>query len=270
MNVDAATLPGGTRNQDAFAILDDVVLVLDGASSYPPADPARDGGWYAQTLVEALSRRLQLGGTLSDCLAGAIARVRDEASIAPEGPSSTVAMARIRNEALDLLVLGDSTLVIQRVDGSLEVLTDDRLATIGTEERKAYRDRLVAGGGFDGEHRRLLGRLQERQRNARNRHGGYWIAGADPDAAQHALTRTLPVDEVRGLLLITNGTAAGVPCHAQPADWLALLRQVDRTGIAAWLNALHRREEMDPNGQRWPRAKLHDDKTGARWRFAPG
>lgn len=267
MKVDAVTLPGGSRNQDAFAVLEEAVIVLDGASIYPANDPDRDGGWYARTLLDSIRGRLQLGGDLTDCLADAIATVRDQYSLTPGGPSSTVLLARTRADAVDLLALGDSTLVIERADHSLEVLTDDRLATVGTAERRAYRDRLLAGGGFDTEHTRLLGRLQERQRTARNLDGGYWVAESEPDAARHAITRTLPLSAVRGLLLLTDGAAAGVARYAQPADWPNLLRRLDRTGIASYFDALHHVEEADPTGQRWPRAKVHDDKTAARLRL---
>ena len=243
--------------------------MLDGASTYPPLDPARDGGWYARTLLDSIRRRLQLdeGGNLADCVADAIATVRDENSLEPGGPSSTVLVARVRNDALDVLALGDSTLVIEHADHTVDVFSDDRLAAVGTAERTAYRDRLLAGRGFDAEHARLLARLQERQRAARNRDGGYWIAESDPDAAQHAITRTLPLTEVRGLLLLTDGAAAGVARYAQPQTWSALMHALDDHGAVAALRAVHHIEEADPEGQRWPRSKRHDDKTAVRIRL---
>jgi hypothetical protein len=85
----------------------------------------------------------------------------------------------------------------------------------GSRSFGAYRARLAAGHGYDDEHRRLLAALQHRQRKARNKPGGYWIAEADPIAARHALTRSRPWDAERRAILATDGAAM----HGANAEW---------------------------------------------------
>lgn len=266
MNVDAATLAGGQRNQDAYGIFGNVVAVLDGASSYPATDPARDGGWYARTLLTALGQRLPDGGSLSDCLADAITATRDQANTSPGGASSTVLLARVDPHAVEVLVLGDSTLVIEQADGTLTTLCDMRLSEVAVDQRRAFRARFAAGVGFDAAHGRMLAQLQDAERAARNTEGGYWIAETDPNAAHHALTQTYPRDQVRGLLLLTDGAAVAVDQYASPPTWSEFLRQIDDEGAAMTVAAIHRLEQTDADGQRWPRSKCHDDKTLVRVR----
>jgi hypothetical protein len=267
VNTDAASLPGGSRNQDAYAVLDQAVIVLDGATSYPPTDPDRDGGWFAHVLLDSIGQRLPLGGSLADCLADAIANVRDTESLEPGGPSSTVLLARLGEDGLDMLVLGDSTLVIEHQNRTLDILTDNRLDAIALHERKTYRHRLSAGNGFDAQHQQLLAQIQDRERAARNQPAGYWIAESNPDAAKHAITHTVPLSDVRGLLMLTDGATAGVTRYQHPKTWPDLVNQIDTLGTAAVLDEIQRVEATDPAGQRWPRSKAHDDKSAVRLRL---
>jgi serine/threonine protein phosphatase PrpC len=262
VKIHAATLAGGSSNQDVYAVLDRALVVLDGSSTYPPQMSGRDGGWFARTLLEAVRTKLpSYDSSLSGILANAIAQVRDDHQLQPGGPSSTVLIARINDNTLDVLVLGDSTLVIEHPDHSCTAITDDRLANIAVTEREAYVRRLREGAGYDSEHARLLADLQAAQRLARNHGEGYWIAESDPGAAHKAISRTLPIDQIQALLLLTDGAAAGVTRYGEPNTWSELVHQVASDGARQVLDDLYQLEETDPTGQRWPRAKSHDDKT---------
>ncbi|HEY8722102.1 protein phosphatase 2C domain-containing protein [Pengzhenrongella sp.] len=262
MIVDAATLAGGANNQDAYAVVGRALVVLDGASAFPPVRPERDGGWYARTLRDAIRERLpESDHSLARILADSIAQVRDDYELRPGGPSSTVVMARVNIDTVDVLVLGDSTLVIQHPDDTCTAIIDDRLAQVAKAKRKGYREQLRDGGGYDDEHVQRLAGLQAAQRLVRNQPGGYWIAESDPAAATQAISRTVPLDQVHALLLLTDGAAAGVVTYGAPKTWPELVQQVDSAGAQQVLDGLHELEETDPAGQRWPRSKPHDDKT---------
>jgi hypothetical protein len=261
MKVDAATLAGSSNNQDAYAVLGRTLVVLDGSSTYPPPVSGRNGRWFAQTLLDAVRDRLpDQDSSLAFVLAGAIAQVRDEHQLQPGGPSSTVLMTRVNDDTLDILVLGDCTLVIQHPDDTCMSITDGRLAHIAATQRQAYLQQLRSGGGYGSQHARLLADLQAEQRISRNHHEGYWIAESNPGAARNAISRTFPLDKVQALLLLTDGAAAGVTTYAT-STWPELVQQVGSNGAQQVLEDLHQLEETDPAGQRWPRAKPHDDKT---------
>ncbi len=261
MIITAATHPGGSRNQDAHAVLVNAAVVLDGASSFTPTVRGQDGGWYAAHLLAELTPRL-IDPTvpISQCLRAGITAMRDKHGVTASGPSSTVLVARWTDTELQLLVLGDSTAVVQRDDRTWEAITDARLSRIAPENRRGYRSRLAAGHGMGDEHRARLADLQAAQRQRRNRPRGYWIAESDPNAADHALTRTIPLAGTARVLLATDGAAAAVEDYRHPGDWDDYMTVV-RTSPAQALANTHRLEERDPNAQRWPRAKRHDDKT---------
>src|SRR5437773_2038730 len=74
-------------------------------------------------------------------------------------PSSAVTIVREREDAIEIVVLGDNFVVLPDT-----VITDSRIDNVAPELRSAYRARLAAGLGHDTEHRSLLAKLQNEQR----------------------------------------------------------------------------------------------------------
>ena len=260
LRVATAQLPLPPAGADRIVITANAVAVLDGATAFEPASiPA---SVHADHLSSAIAAALtaQPEALLSDALAEAIGVTAFSLGLAgPDGPSSTVAMARLAGERIDLLALGDSVIIYGTPDGPA-VLTDDRLDSLDLPERRRYRRRLAAGSGYDDTHQALLRRLQQRQRQLRNQPEGYWIAAADPTAAHQARTQTLPAASTAWLALATDG-AADIIQHLGASDWPAIAHQ-DTTGLTALLQRCHDWEEHDdPHGCLLPRAKQHDDKA---------
>lgn len=236
--------------------------MLDGASHPDPTE--RDGGWLADTLGRDLRVKLSTdpGADLADMLAAAIADVARRYALAPGiAPSTTVNIVRWHGDDLDVLVLCDSPAVVFTRDGQAHPVRDDRLPRL---------THLAPGPGpapgF------VMARPDQwragvaRQQGIRNRPGSYWVAEADPQAAHHAIRARWPLADVDAVLALTDGVADGVDRYGHPSDWHAALRLA--TGDPAVLvDAVHRAEESDPDGTRWPRGKRHDDKAIAVIRF---
>ncbi|MBF6268803.1 hypothetical protein [Nocardia farcinica] len=118
---------------------------------------------------------------------------------------------------------------------------------------------MAHGTGYDDVHRRLLRELQERQREQRNRPGGYWIAEADPSAAAHAIWLDIPPNSVSWLVAATDG--AREPIQSLGIPWTDIAQQ-SADELGALLRTCHSWEaETDPDGRILPRSKRHDDKT---------
>lgn len=80
------------------------------------------------------------------------------------------------------------------------------------------------------------------------------------------------VDEIRELLLASDGATRPVD-RFKVHDWRDLVATVNREGPAGWLTVVRGLEKSDPNNERWPRAKTHDDASLAmicQWGQAPG
>ena len=264
MLIATAQLPEPPHGADRIIVTCNAVAVLDGASAFEPASvpPGDYAGRLAGSIAAELSSRPD--APLASVLAEAIAATAAELGLADgDGcPSSTVAMARHDGDALDLLALGDSCIFYGTRPGvpGTGTLNDDRLAGLRLPQQRQYRERLAARGGYDDAHRELLRALQREQRRHRNRPGGYWIAGADPSAASHALTLTLPARPTTWAVLATDG-AVNTARHLGLDDWPAIAH----AGPAALARLLRHcqdwEEHTDPDGRQFPRSKRHDDKA---------
>lgn len=256
MHVTLAQHPEPPAGDDRAFITPNAVIVLDGASAFAARDvPAST---YAQHLGSTMAALVD--GTdeaLTVLLAEAIKTTAAALDLAPGGraPSSTVAVVRRREDAsVDVLVLGDSQVAIPG-----EILRDDRLGPLASTERTAYRARLKNGHGYDDEHRRILAALQAEQLRHRNMPGGYWIAEADPAAAEHAFSRYLSPDEAPWCVLATDGAYKPME-HLGLDDW-PTVAAADADDLAALLLRCQDWESTDERGKQLPRAKRHDDKT---------
>lgn len=257
----AAQLPEPPHGADRVVVTGNAVIVLDGASAFEPAGVPP--GEYASRLGAAIAAALTGApeAPLASVLAESITTTAAALGLDDDArcPSSTVAMARLAGNALDLLALGDSYIFYGNGPGT-GTLTDGRLAGLGLPQQRLYRERLAAGGGYGDAHRDLLRTLQRGQRPRRNRPGGYWIAAADPAAASHALALTLPATAETWAVLATDG-AVNTARHLGLDDWAALAR----SGPAALARLLRHCQDWerhaDPDGQQFPRSKRHDDKA---------
>jgi len=254
VHVTTAQLPDATHSADRVFLTDDAVIVLDGATAFIAT--AVDPRIYVDALGHELISLLagDPSADLRAVLAAAISTTANALNLRPgNAPSSTVAILRSLGSSLDLLVLGDSSIILG--GDPCVVITDDRLEAIGLPVRQAYRTRLAAGHGYDDEHRRLVAALQARQRRARNIDSGYWIAEADPAAAKHAYTRSTSWAATPWAILATDGVSA----HCTPRQW-PHIAELEQRQLSRLLRSWREWEATtDPDGQLVPRAKPHDD-----------
>ncbi|MEV7372092.1 protein phosphatase 2C domain-containing protein [Streptomyces sp. NPDC090301] len=263
MRVEAFSSGRPDRDNEDFAIWgDDVAVLLDGAGMPDALHPPCVHGvsWFARTLGTALCSAAVASETLQDALALAIARTADlhRGTCAVDdvlSPSATVAALRVRRDAVDWLVLGDCTLLVER--GHLvEAISDDRLASVAQEHRAAMN---AAPPGSD-ERRELHSLLVQAERALRNRPGGYWVAAADPRAANAALSGRYPREDVTRIALLTDGAARLTDTFAQ-TDWEGCLGILESEGPESLIRRVREAELADAALTRWPRSKPHDDAT---------
>lgn len=255
VHVSTAQLPSG-GGDDAIITTGDAVIMLDGASAFIPMPVS--ASVYADHLGRQLARQMNArpGGDLRGILADAIATTaRDLDLRAGKSPSSTVIILRYAGDYADCLVLGDSLAILAG-----QAIIDERLAQVSPSIRKQYRERLAEGHGYDLQHQQLLRELQQEQARQRNRPGGYWIAETDPKAADHALVTRSPAESMPWAVLATDGAYKTMP-HLGITDWSTLRNasDLDLADILARCQSWETTE--DPDGQKLPRAKRHDDKS---------
>ncbi|WP_329014980.1 protein phosphatase 2C domain-containing protein [Micromonospora rifamycinica] len=259
-----AERPGRNRpTEDRIFTTSNAVIVLDGASQ--PEAGTRDGGWLAEQVGRRLRQFLteQPEADLADALAGAIRHVRDQHRLRPgAAPSTTVSIVRRRGNDLDLLVLGDSPIVLLTRTGEIREIRDERLAQVALDQHANLHEAIRQHGGFGFHHAAEWAALVDAQRRVRNSPGGYWIVEAAPEAARHAVRETWPASDLAAVLTMTDGVSDGVDKYRTPATWQAAITLANQHP-ARLVETVHEAEEDDMDGRRWPRNKRHDDKAVA-------
>ena len=265
MNPTIVSEPGDpdVPNEDWAMASRDVIVVLDGATARIDTGCHHGIAWY----VEKLGTELMAGvaveprRSLRDVLADSI---RDVAAMHPEcdlthpgTPSAGVAVVRLDGDDLDYLVLADTVIAVQMSTGS-RVLTDDRVARVAGDERAAATALPINSD----ERKEALQQMKRREQEFRNRPGGFWVAAANPEAANHALAGSVPIADSTAVAVLTDGAARCVVPFAL-ITWDDALRILDAAGPAELIREVRKIESSDPAAERWRRAKRSDDATVA-------
>ncbi|MFI7499591.1 integrase [Streptomyces sp. NPDC049687] len=258
----------GRGNEDFAAAAPGAAVLLDGASVAGAQTGCKHGvAWFSTTLGGLLLSTIaaQPARPLSECLADSIRVVRslheDTCNLTYRAsPTSTVVAARVNAGALEYLVLGDSTLLLADPDGKTTAVTDRRLDEVGKRLRAPV-DVLPTGSP---EHTVALAEYRDALTGLRNRPGGFWIAGPDPQAAEHALTGSVPLDSLTSVTLLSDGATRLVDSF-ELATWPDMLAILGESGPDELIRRVREVEAGDLDGRRWPRGKARDDATALHW-----
>ncbi|MEU5632776.1 protein phosphatase 2C domain-containing protein [Streptomyces rishiriensis] len=270
MRVSLDSLPGeeGRDNEDFAAAAPGAAVLLDGAGVAGAETGCTHGvAWFSATLGGLLLSTITAHSArpLAECLADAIRAVRSLHENTCDltfraSPTSTVVAVRMDAGALEYLVLGDSSLLLADRDGATTVITDRRLDDVGRRLRGPV-DALPTGSP---EHAAALAEYRNALTGFRNKPGGFWIAGPEPRAAEHALTGASPLESLTSVTLMSDGATRLVD-RFQVATWQETLAVLTSSGPRELLRRVREVEAGDPEGQRWPRGKSRDDATALHW-----
>ncbi|GAA2562187.1 protein phosphatase 2C domain-containing protein [Winogradskya consettensis] len=262
MRVDIASEPGSASraNEDAGLHVGALVGVFDGVTKPLDIDTGCEHGpaWYVRRLTSRLRQVVEQepGDSLASSLAGAIQRVRADHGGRcdldnPATPAATVCLLRAGVGVLEYLILSDCTLVIDQ-GRVVTALTDERFMTT------IARLRVEAPAGT------FLKPVPGKYALT-NKPGGYWIAGANPQAANEAVTGRFALsgpERVRRAALLTDGASCAVEQY-KILDWRQLLDVCTQDGPGELIRLVRQTETADPAAATHPRYKQHDDATAA-------
>lgn len=231
----------GRGNEDFVAATPTAAVLLDGAGGVAGAEEACRHGvaWYATRLGTELLASLSSDRALPDLLANAIELVANShrttcAIDNPASPWATVAILRLGESRADYLVLGDAVLALDLFEGPFVVsdLREDAIA-------RPFRNALETAEGEAWKQIQREGNTAMRE--ARNQPGGYWVAKENPAAAAEALVGSVPVGDLSGAALLSNGASRLVDMFAL-VDWAQALALLASDGPAEVIRRVRRAE----------------------------
>lgn len=278
MHAVIATEPGqpGKLNEDWAGVSPTVAVLLDGLSSAPGTESGCRHGtpWFVERLgtwllAEAGDAVCPLPEALRRAIEAVADMHRDSCDLAdPGAPSTTVAVLRLQpdQDVVEYLVLADARVLVETAAG-VEMITDDRVDRVAGAAQQAVFQHQIGTA----EHRRAVAELIAIQRPLRNHPDGYWIAAAEPQAAEHAITGVIPSEDVVHAALLSDGASRIVDVFEQ-MGWAEALAVMEASGPHNLIRRVRAVEQTDPDGRRWPRFKAADDATAvyATWRRDPG
>ncbi len=231
IRVAAATTAGTSgANEDWYAVTPRLAVVLDGVTSRAEIGCKHGTRWYVNRLGGVLVSLLAAPVGLTDALAAAIESVaeahKDTCDLShPDTPSATAALMRAQEGGVvDYLVLADSVIVLDTPSG-IQAVTDDRLSkVVAAEQSEVLRHPLESP-----ERGEVMGLFLAAKRRVRNTDGGYWIAAAEPEAAAHAITGSVPPGRLRRAALLTDGASRLVDDYGY-ASWAGMLDLLEHAG----------------------------------------
>lgn len=282
--LDEISLPGSPdrENEDAYGATGTIAFVLDGVTGL--ADelllPGRsDAAWAAQTartllLEHGPGRGGDLRGLIWTVAQGIQQRFEHERSRAPaeryELPWTTISMIGIAGDTLHIAYLGDSRVLVETADGAVHNLGMYKSRTPFEQKlaQKVAAAQKEKGGDIGATARATVMSELRRARNTVNTPNGFWLLGADPEAAAHVGITSLKLAGPATVLLTTDGFYA-LREDYEVFDDRDLIATGQTLGLAPMGVQLRKIENDDPNGQRYARMKKSDDATALLVRVTP-
>lgn len=260
--LDSHCAPGSSRpNEDAWGAGEGFAFVLDGAT-----DLTGDGAGAARLFCQGVARQLmellpQRGRSLRQCLAQAAAETAAAGGCAGASASALLVRALPQETGVEILSLGDCTLVFEDAAGT-QVLWDDCVARLDGAVVARMEDLSREGGisvAAAREHPEI-GALLRANRALRNTPEGYWILDPSLAGVAHAQSHTCTLAPGGRLLLMTDGFFAALEMGLFP-DAAALLAGCTQRGLDGVAQDLRHAQQQDRTLARHPRLKIADDAT---------
>ncbi len=265
----AVSRPAGRINDDAFDALDRIAWVLDGATGISPVRllPGQsDASWFCGTLRKYLREAAGMAGSNRIVLEQALAttstsferfKKREEKDRA-ELPAASCAMAAIRDDHIEISVIGDCTVFLDDGHGGIEKISDQRV--------RQYDDAVVDGivQLMKRENAPCADALERaratiwRNREIRNRDTTYWVLDPNVGSLRGVMTSTHDLFRTKRLVMMTDGFYRLVDTYGAYTDD-GLLEAVVKRGCHALCSELREIEGGDSECRRYVRIKARDD-----------
>lgn len=275
----AVTAPGGKTNEDAYGVWPDpqaplAAWVLDGVTGINDRallPGPSDAAWFvaqAQEILPALltSQANQPAHHLMTQLVKALAGRQEKSWLSSKGadghetPAASFALLRQLGETVEIARLGDCLVLLEHMDGRIQLLDDPVLGQIEADLKAKILAMRSLGICDEAVIRHEMMPTLRAIRQRRNVAGGYGVLAAEMACLGLLKIHQYATDDLRSVLLVSDGYYRLVDVYGHVTDRDLLLRTAT-AGAETLLAELRKIEAADPTGALHPRLKMADDAT---------
>lgn len=281
------SIPGncGKNGEDYLAYSNyNYLLVLDGASGLHKDIIQKEGIYKNETDAQWFVRRFaELIGSYMDTFVPAkelvkkciielkkdYERLRIDLSCDATiyEPSASMALIKRTGEKIELLVLGDITVLLKRSNGEVSVVFDDSVQKLDnqalTAAKKISEEKHL--DLIDAVLQEPVRKALRENRDKRNNESktGYWILGLQVEAVDHAIHMEIDEGEMNKMLVCTDGFAAYCDKYHLTPDAVSFMNAAEKQPLQRMFRKIRSIEKRDPKCNAFPRFKPSDDATAA-------
>lgn len=262
---------GNQVNEDYVAVGLTYAVLLDGASGITgtrvlPHHSGSDAQWFSHFVGGRICEYLDASRGIVDSIRLAVDDSRDY--IGEHGvtdnedlhPSSTLVAVSVAGDLVDIVSLGDSPVFIGLKDGSLATMSDSRIAELDQAAVDAMVDRSRGRAMTGVQKRAAVNDILLVNRQLKNKPDGYWILDPSGVALEHLNVMQFSVEAIDYVCAMSDGLERAFDLFGL-ADPAAFLATATRESFDELIVRLRAEERQDPDFDRYPRLKMHDDAT---------
>jgi hypothetical protein len=266
--------PDSTINADWFDTDPSTAVLLDGAAPQHPERVsilANDAVWLVQRFVEVFRREQERTGSSPDIAERAeMARLQlgqeyqalcARAGCMPaEAPFACLAIAHEVGSQLELLNMGDLSVLLCRQDGAVERFGESTVRELDRRALAILQRQLASGPASHAERLAHVWPTIQNHRALRNVVQGYDVLDPSVPCLGRMARLSLKRSSIRSFLMLSDGFYRLVDTYHRYSD-VSLFRAVEANGLRPLLRELRSLEKDDPECVRYPRFKQCDDAT---------
>lgn len=262
---------GNQVNEDYVAVGSTYAVLLDGASGITgtrvlPHHSGSDAQWFSHFVGGRICEYLDASRGIVDSIRLAVDDSRGY--IGEHGvtdnedlhPSSTLVAVSVADDLVDIVSLGDSPVFIGLKDGSLVTMSDSRIAELDQAAVDAMVDRSRGRAMTGVQKHAAVNDILLANRQLKNKPDGYWILDPSGVALEHLNVMQFSVEAIDYVCAMSDGLERAFDLFGL-ADPAAFLADSTRESFDELLVRLRAEERQDPDFNRYPRLKMHDDAT---------
>ena len=194
--------------EDRLAIAEDLVCAIDGSSPIKQIAVLpfhSQAEWLASAVAGAVS--LCSNGTIPEYAQMAVDSINFRYSEMLENfpdemkPCAVLAGVQIIDDELHAYAIGDCSAVIEKIDGTIEIVTDNRIRRF-SDVTKAMRNKAIACGE---DPVKAVQEQMTKNRHVMNTPDGFWTVALKGYFEDEFVERIYDVDDVKRCLVFSDG-----------------------------------------------------------------